>query len=259
MKQFLKRTRELLVAIVTLASLGVVLPAHADLSIPAGGSFNLAGGSVDLGCSDVIVGGTLDLAGGHLTNVRNVSIQSGGTITLGTAGAVSLAGNWSNAGSFDPGTGTVSFVDAPVCAPTSTVSGNTNFYSLSLVSSLGKLYKFTSGSTQRVLNALTLTGISGQPLRIESTTPGVLATIEMIGATQVTAFLAVRDMGATGQVIALGLTNLAPGTITPRWFEIPVVPTLSTAMLVLMMLALIGLTAQFRRRRAHKVSQGMTR
>ena len=259
MKLFFKRTRELLVAIVTLASMGVVLPAHADLSIPTGGSFNLAGGSVDLGCSDIIVGGTLDLAGGRLTNVRNVSIQSGGTITLGAAGAVSLSGNWSNAGTFNPGTGTVLFVDAPACASTSTISGNTSFYSLSLVSTLGKLYKFASGSTQRVLNALTLTGISGQPLRIESTTPGVPANIDMIGATQVTAFLAVRDMTASGQVIALGLTNLAPGAITPRWFEIPVVPTLSTAMLVLMMLALIGLTAQFRRRRARKVSQGITR
>lgn len=242
-----------------LATLVVGLPAHADLSIPAGGSFNVAGGSLDLGCTDVMVGGTLDLAGGRLSNVRSVTIQAGGIVNMGTAGSIALAGNWSNAGTFIPGTGTVLFVDAPACVSTSTISGNTSFYSLSLVSILGKLYKFTSGSTQAVLNQLTLTGISGLPLRIESTTAGVLANIEMIGATQVTAFLAVRDMSATGQVIALGLTNLAPGAITPRWFEIPVVPTLSTAMLVLMMLALIGLTAQFRRRRAHKVSQGMTR
>lgn len=259
MKMFLKRTRELLVAVFTLVSLGVVLPAHADLSIPTGSSFNLAGGSVDLGCTDVIVGGTLDLAGGRLSNVRSFTIQSGGAVSMGTAGSIALAGNWSNAGTFNPGTGTVLFVDAPACASTSTISGNTSFYSLSLVSGLGKLYKFASGSTQRVLNALTLTGISGQPLRIESTTAGVPANIEMIGATQVTGFLAVRDMTATGQVIALGLANLAPGAITPRWFEIPVVPTLSTAMLVVMMLALIGLTTQFRRRRARKVSQGITR
>jgi hypothetical protein len=65
------------------------------------------------------------------------------------------------------------------------------------------------------------------------------------------AFLAVRDMSATGEWVALGLTNLINGA-TIRWFGAPVIPTTSTLTLVAMMLALMGLTAHLRRRGARR-------
>lgn len=45
-----------------------------------------------MGCTDVVADGTLDLAGGTLTNVRNVLIGAGGQVNLGN-GTISLAGN----------------------------------------------------------------------------------------------------------------------------------------------------------------------
>lgn len=219
---------------------------------------NLAGGSVDLACTDVIVGGSLDLGGGRLDNVHSVTIQSGGSIALGAAGTITLAGDWSNAGTVNAGTGTVFFVDAPACATTSTISGNSDFYQLSIVSTLGKLYRFAAGSSQRVLHQLTMTGTAASPLRIESTVAGQYADINLVIPAQTMAFLAVRDMSASGQWVALGLTNFGNGP-TVSWFGAPVIPATSVATLVAMMLALIGLTAHFRRRSARKEIQRTTR
>jgi hypothetical protein len=242
--------RHLTAGFAALVALLSGVPAHADLLVPAGGSMSLAGGVVDLVCTDVIVGGTLDLGGGRLDNVRSVTIQAGGNIALGTAGTITLAGDWSNGGgSLNPGTGTVFFVDAPTCAATSTISGNSNFYRLSVVSTLGKLYRFAAGSSQNVQHQLTMTGTAASPLRIESTIAGQYANINLVVPVQTMAFLAVRDMSATGEWIALGLTNLINGA-TIRWFGAPVIPTTSPITLIAMMLTLIALTAHLRRRSA---------
>ena len=95
--------------------------------------------------------------------------------------------------------------------------------------------------------------------RIESTIPGQFANIDLVRPVQSMSNIAVRDMSANGEWLALGLTNMAADGNTLRWFGFPVIPTTSTATLIAMMLALIGLTALFRRRSAHKNTQGTTR
>lgn len=222
--------------------------AHADLTVPAGGSYDLAGGSTDLGCTDVIVGGTLSLSGGTLTNVRNVIIAAGGVINA--AGSITLSGDWSNAGTFNAATGSVSFVDAAGCATTGTVTGNTNFYKLSMVTSSGKLYRFAAGSSQRVGGTLTMVGY-GAPIRIESTVSGTFANIDAT-ILQNMANLAVRDMSANGEWIAQGLTNQAAGAQVYRWFGFPSVPVNSPALLIgiVLLLLLFGRSALNKHRRA---------
>lgn len=253
MKSFSGRVRKLICVLANgVFFLVLVTPARADIVVPAGGSVNLAGGVADLACTDVIVSGALDLGGGRLDNVRSVSIQAGGSIAMGTAGTITLAGDWSNAGTLNPGTGTVFFVDAPACATSSTISGNSIFYRLSIISASGKLYRFASGSTQRVLDQITLIGSGALPLRIESTIPGQFANIDLVRPVQSMSNIAVRDMSANGEWLALGLTNMAADGNTLRWFGFPVIPTTSTATLIAMMLALIGLTAHFRRRSARR-------
>jgi hypothetical protein len=59
--------------------------AHADLIIPTASTVSLGGGSMDLACTDVVISGTLDLQGGSLTNVRNVSINAGGALVTGSS------------------------------------------------------------------------------------------------------------------------------------------------------------------------------
>ncbi len=242
-------------AVVLLVGLCSLL-VRADVVVPVAGSVNLAGGTLDLACSDVIVGGTLDLAGGRLNNVRNVTVQTGGTIALGTGGLITLAGDWSNAGTLNAGTGSVNFVDAPTCAASSIISGSTIFYGLSVVSASGKRYRFASGSTQSVQYALVMLGTPSQPLQIESTTVGQYAYINLVGPTQTMDSLAVRDMNATGQWLALGLTNLAANGNTVRWFDFPVIPTLSAFSLVLLAFALAWCVFCSRSRVSRAVVEG---
>ncbi len=234
--------------------------AHADLVVPAATTVGLGGGSMNLGCTDVILNGTLDLQGGTLTNVRHVQIAAGGSLVLGS-GSVSLAGNWSNAGTLNAGTGTVSIVDDAACAPSSVVSGNSTFHALSVTSTTGKLVQFAAGSMQTVQSSLTLTGTAANPLRIESTTPGaVSADINLLASgTQNLANLAVRGMGASGQWLAPYQTNQGAGPVN-RWFGKPIVdpgtpiapiPTTSEWTLVAMALALGALAARQRRNQKH--------
>ena len=241
----------------SMAFAGVMLAAsaaHADLVVDAGATTDWF--DSDLSCTDVIVHGTLNMQGGNLSNVRNVVIGAGGAINMG-GGSITLAGNWTNGGgSFAAGGGNVGFVDNVGCAtaPTSgTVSGNTAFDKLSIVSSTGKLYTFADGSAQTVATALTLTGTAGTPLKIESSTPGSpSADINLAnGGTQSLANLAVRGMKASGQWLAPGQTNQGAGPVS-RWFGDPYasatpVPTTSQWTLLLIALALIGLAARTHR------------
>ncbi len=71
---------------------------------------NLASGTVDLACTDLIVAGTLQIASGSVLNARHVTIQAGGTIDGGT-GILAVGGNWANTGQFIPGTSQVRFRD----------------------------------------------------------------------------------------------------------------------------------------------------
>ncbi|MBN8556832.1 MAG: IPTL-CTERM sorting domain-containing protein [Proteobacteria bacterium] len=243
---------------VIAVSLLVAATAHADYVVPAGATVGLGGGSIDLGCTDVIVDGTLDLQGGTLTNVRHVQIGAGGNLLLG-GGSASLAGNWSNTGAFNAGTGAVNIIDDVACAPGSLVSGNTTFYALNISSNTGKLVQFVAGSTQTVQSSLTLTGTAANPLRIESTTPGLVsANIDLTtGGTQNLANLAVRGMGASGQWLAPGQTNQGAGPVN-RWFGTPggvaAIPTMSPWTLTGMALALGALAARQRRIRKNNPS-----
>lgn len=224
------RTRVVFFAAATFCSMAAV----ADISVPAGGVISLNGGSVDLACSDVIVAGTLSLQGGSLTNVRHVSIAAGGSIVAGS-GSITLAGDWSNLGSFGAGTGAVNFVDAPACVATSTISGNSTFATLSLISTTGKLYRFAAGSTQNVTQQLTISGTQALPIRIESGTAGQRAFINLSGQ-QTMNQLAVTDMTASGRWIAPYLNNRNPNGAVTGWFGDPeagrVVPALSTGLLL---------------------------
>jgi len=227
------------------AALSLSAPAFADLTIPGGGSFDLAGGTMDLGCTDVSVAGNLTLGAGTLINVRNFTVLAGGSVNAGS-GQISLAGNWANSGSFAAGTSSVKFVDAPACAAASTISGNTSFYALSFVSTIGKIYSFAVGSTQRIAYLLTVTGTSATPIQLRSTSAGASANIDLVGLQSMNE-LAVNDLVATGVWLAPYLINRSTTSSTVRWFGEPDyarIPTLNSAMLALLML-LLGIATVF--------------
>ncbi len=231
--------------------------AFADLIVPAGGTVSLGGGTIDLGCSDVVVGGGLQLGAGAAAGTRNLTILAGGTLDAGS-GAITLAGGWSNGGTFNSGSGTVSFVDAGGCSVASTISGGTTFYDLSLISSTGKVYTFEAGMTQTVANSLTIQGVAGTPLQIVSNTPGVQGNLNLSpGGTQSIAHVGVTDNWATGQPLAPFQTNEGGGGNARGWFGQPLqstgIPALGGAGLIFLAF-LIGTMAVLAIRRPRETT-----
>jgi hypothetical protein len=194
--------------------------AQADYIVAAGGTTNLGSGVVDLACTDLIVAGTLQIASGTMQNVRNVTIQGGGTID-GGSGVIQLGGNWNNSGSFVAAAGEVDFRD--LCAPgPATISGSTTFFRASFMSGTGKNYVFAVGSTQKILSELQIDGTAPNPIQFRSATPGQVAFINLVGSgTQQIQHVGVTDVWASGQWLAPFQTNEGGGGNAHRWFGTP--------------------------------------
>ena len=223
--------------------------AAADYIVPANAIVSLNGGTLDLGCTDLIVAGTLQLGSGQVLNARNVTLQPGGALD-GGSGAIELGGNWSNDGGFLAGTGTVRFRD--LCAIASaTISGSSSFANARFVTSIGKNYVFAVGSVQTITGVLEITGTTPQPIQFRSSAPGQVAYINLTGTgTQQIVHVGVTDVWATGQWLAPGQQNEGGGGNANRWFgtpipptgEVEIIPALSTLMLGVLA-ALLALAA----------------
>ena len=234
--------------------------AAADFIVPASAIDSLNGGTLDLGCTDLIVAGTLRLGSGQVLNARNVTIQSGGVLN-GGSGTIELGGNWSNNGGFLAGTGTVRFLDLCGLA-TATVSGSSSFANARFISSIGKNYVFAVGSVQTITSVLEITGTTPKPIQFRSSAPGQVASINLTGTgTQQIVHVGVTDVWATGQHLAAGQSNEGGGGNAKGWFGIPIgppipptgevaiIPALSTLMLgVLAVLLALAAGLGLRRR-----------
>jgi hypothetical protein len=236
-----------------LFAVGIWSFARADLIVPPNGNTSVNGGTIDLACTDVTVAGTLQLGTGSLINVRNLTIQAGGTID-GGSGTIALGGNWSNAGTFVAGTSTVQFRD--LCSfAFATVAGNTGFATASFVSSVGKSYVFAVGSTQSVSGILEIAGTLAQPIAFRSSMPGQVANINLSNSgTQQIQHVGVTDVWATGQWLAPTLTNEGGGGNANRWFgaagaATTPIPALAEAALAALAAALAALGGVALRRR----------
>jgi len=221
--------------------------AAANVIVPSGAVVSLGGGTLDLGCTDLVVAGTFQIGSGQVLNAQNITIQSGGVID-GGSGAIELGGNWSNNGGFLAGTGTVRFRD--LCAPAiSTISGSSSFANASFVTSTGKNYVFAVGSVQTITGVLEITGTTPQPIQFFSSVPGPVASINLTQTgTQQIAHVGVTDVWATGQPLASNLENEGGGGNAVGWFGTSIaggvasVPALSNLMLAVLA-ALLALVA----------------
>jgi hypothetical protein len=209
-----------------------------------------------MGCTNVTIGGILNLNTATVTGDRNLTIQPGGVVN-GGSGSINLAGNWSNTGAFAAGTSTVSFTDNAPCASSSTITGPTTFFNLSMVSSTGKTYAFQAGTTTVVGGLLTIQGNAGTSIKIVSTAPGSAANLSLAtGGSQNILHVGVTDNHATGQVLAPGQVNEGGGGNTDGWFAgaaaplFTQVPTLGEMglLLLILMLGAAGMSAVARAR-----------
>ena len=194
-----------------------MLAARADLVVPLGGQYTTGGAQTDLGCTDVVVAGTLLVSSGSLVNVRHVTIAAGGTVD-GGSGVIQLGGNWSNGGAFTPGSSTVRFND--LCGLASaTIGGSTTFFNARFASTSGKNHVFEVGTTQTVGGLLQIVGTTPNPIQFRSNAPGQVANINLLPqGTQSILHVGVTDVWATGQHLAPNLTNEGGGGNAFRWF-----------------------------------------
>jgi hypothetical protein len=147
---------------VPYASAALVVPSGASLSIPSGGG-------LDLGCTDLDLQGDLSVGPGQISQAASVGIGAAGTLD-GGSGSITLGGDWNNAGTFVPGTGTVILADGCGSLPAQ-LAGNTIFHNLTLISGSGRTFVVPAGSHITVTGTLTLQGTPGMPIQLTSSGP----------------------------------------------------------------------------------------
>ncbi len=202
----------------------------------SGASVDLGTGSLDLGCADLTVAGTLSAGTRGFTHARDVTIDPAGVLN-GNSATLEVAGDWDNAGSFNAGTSTVQLVDGCGLA-SAVIAGDTTFANLDMTTTSGFLYSFTAGSTQTVTSSLTLLGTEASLLTLRSTVDGSEAFLNVQGTSSAD-FVDVQDSDATGgNAITLG-PNSVKGSNTPGWVATALVPALGALGLALLALSLL--------------------
>lgn len=232
-------------ALSTLVALAILAATAraGEIYVGPGSSLDFGSAAVDLGCADLVIGGTLDAGSGSVARARDVGILGGGLL-LGGSSTLDVAGNWDNAGSFVAGSSHVRFVDD--CGRVSAaLTGDNVFYDLEMTTSIGKLYVFAAGSTQTILNSLTLAGGGGTRLKLRSTTPGSEAFTDLHGS-QFVSSIDVRDNHAIGEQIVLDEQSVDSGN-TAGWTLASLIPTLPAAALLWMALAIAAAALRARR------------
>lgn len=225
-----RRRRGLLSGVVVFGLATATSAAH--LTVGAGSTVDLGDGSLDLGCANLAVEGTLAAGTGVIDWAEDVSI--GGTLN-GESATLYVTGDWNNSGTFNAGSSSVRFVDG--CGLSSaTISGDSTFFDLEMTTSTGKLVAFEAGSTTTVTDLLTLAGAEANLLTIRSTVDGSEAYLDLQGS-QTNDFVDVKDNHAIGNPIPPG-PNSVKGPNTPGWANI-VLPTLSAGALALLTLSIL--------------------
>lgn len=165
------RVKNKFLAIFSVAALLALLPAvsRADFTISAG-TFG------------VVQGATFDSSGSIVLN--------GGLFSA--TGTIKLTGNWNktSSGIFVPNSSTVTFYNVMA----SSLTGNTTFNVLSCVEA-GKTLFFQNGSTQGINAVLTLTGASGNLIKLRPTLSGTTWYIRLLSSQTVT-FVDVQNSSA---------------------------------------------------------------
>ena len=88
-------------------SLPAMAWAQTGLYVPAGGSYDVGDGTVDLANQNIYVAGDLLVGSGQIT-AQDILIAEGGRVVART-GSIRLTRNWTNRGTFEAGSSTVYF------------------------------------------------------------------------------------------------------------------------------------------------------
>ena len=215
--------RRAFLAVAALLTLATAASAG-QVTVGSGSSVDLGTGSLDLGCADLSVAGTMAAGTVGFDQARDVTIDPSGVLD-GESATLEVTGDWDNAGTFNAGTSTVQLVDGCGLA-SAVVAGDTTFANLEMTTTSGFLYRFTSGSTQTVTSSLALLGAVANLLTIRSTLDGSEAFLDLQG-TQSVSSVDVKDNHAIGNPIPLPADSVNSGNAL-GWIAV-VIPALPLA------------------------------
>lgn len=140
---------------------------------------------------------------------RNITIESGASLSITGTQTLTVSGNWSNSGTFSPGTGTVAF--SGTTAQTFSVTGTNPFQNLTLNNSAG----LTLNSAVSVAGTLTLSSgtlASGTNLTMNANSEIVRTNGALTGTIQGTNTYNITYQGTSkttgGEVSGSGLTGV---------------------------------------------------
>ncbi|HPS20816.1 MAG TPA: filamentous hemagglutinin N-terminal domain-containing protein, partial [Candidatus Omnitrophota bacterium] len=127
------------------------------------GTFNASGYDITLATGKSLTNaGTFNMGARTLTVPGDIT--NSGTFLCSGAAKINLTGNWSNTGTFAPGTGTITLLGSTA----STLSGATTFYNF-YCTTAGKALYFQSGETFTVSGKWNVVGSSGNNISLLST------------------------------------------------------------------------------------------
>lgn len=152
------------------ASAQWIYPPGSSLSVPSGAS-------VDLSCMSLDMQGVLELNDGLLSMDSNAIFSSSFTVT-GTGGTISVGGDLLISGSLDLGENSLELRDGCVSS-TSQLAGGLVVQNLTLKSNTGRKFVLQAGSNITVLGMLTIEGVLGQPVELQSSSASATALISL--------------------------------------------------------------------------------
>ena len=129
----------------------------------------------------------------------NIIINATSTFIAPTS-SFTIAGDWTNSGTFTHSSGTTTFDGAS----TSTISDSSNFYNLACITN-NKGIVFEAGATTTVSGRLTLTGASGQEIVLRSSVTD--SPWFLTAATNTVSYVDVKDSDATSSALAIDATT----------------------------------------------------
>ena len=181
--------------------ISAVWPAMAFLLLPAGRAF--AGFTNNFA--------TVTLNNNAEIRFSSVTNNAGGTLNGGSS-KINVLGNWANSGVFNAGTSTVAFENS---ADSSTITGNTAFYSL-VSGAAGKTIIFEAGSAQSVANVFSIVGVPGNLVKLRSSADAVKWSISSPNGPQAVSFADIKDSDALlNNVVAANSYN--SGNNNAKW------------------------------------------
>jgi len=164
----------------------------------------------------------LNRSGATVTYTINSTIQVAGSVTISNGVTVNagtsnwtMGGDWSNSGTFNGQTSTVTFNNA---AKVTTITGDSNFYNFTCATA-GKQINFQASSTQTIKGTFTLTGQSGNLIVLRSTASGTQSKIDPQGTRNVS-YVDVKDSYNINDTIIDPSDSVDSGNNT-NWFPSP--------------------------------------